>query len=350
MAKLNIKFNSGDSYSFDTKTAKEKTASVQKEMQNSSPRPSNSVTQILIRDLAKKDSFSAGQSAPVERGAKHIARHEGTTIQKRSPSRVGDVLSGAAKTYAGTSANGLGTVISGTKLAREVDTQQWSNEAARYAYEMNNAADEQERAYWKMQLNQVSRNIVNAKKATERSDAGAQRVFDTADKLTDSGSRDISTAKAGMGKFGQLMPGDLVQLDLYTQQRHQTANDIGCQHLAFQAAQKHSKLCLVGLRWRSCCLKCLQNFSAPLFMQQVGDGGIVLAQFQHGHIGREPVRGSSRGRVVVLVSEFVQADHIERVYQPAPTCAAAPLSGEAAFLTRPAALYGGGLFFRFLAH
>ena len=205
MAKLNIKFNSGESYSFDTKTAKEKPASVQKEMQESSPRPGDSVTQILIRDLAKMGSLSAGQSAPVERGSKHIAQHEGTTIQKRSPSRVGDVLSGAVKTYAGTSANSLGTVISGTKLAREVDTQQWSNEAARYAHEMNNAADEQERAYWKAQLDQVSRNIVNAKKATERSDAGAQRVFDTADKLTDSGSRDISTAKAGMGKFGQIM-------------------------------------------------------------------------------------------------------------------------------------------------
>ncbi|MET0017149.1 hypothetical protein [Oscillibacter sp.] len=205
MAKLNIKFNSGDSYSFDTKTAKKKTASVQKEMQKSSPRPGDSVTQILIRDLAKMGSLSAGQSTPAERGSKHIAQHEGTTIQKRSPSRVGDVLSGAVKTYAGTSTNGLGTAISGTKLAREVDTQQWSNEAARYAHEMNNAADDQERAYWKMQLDQVSRNIVNAKKATERSDAGAQRIFDTADKLTDSGTRNIATAKAGMGKFGQLM-------------------------------------------------------------------------------------------------------------------------------------------------
>ena len=101
-------------------------------------------------------------------------------------------------------ANTLGAVREGTRLARDRDVEQWQLEARRYTALMNNAVDPEDRAIWKAQLDQVVKNISGAGAATAESNAGAQRVYNTADKLTESGNENINEAKKGLGKLGRL--------------------------------------------------------------------------------------------------------------------------------------------------
>lgn len=194
MAKLNIKFNSGESYSFDTKTAKEKTASIQKEMQKSDPRRGAST--------AQKTFWYNDQNTP----------NFDPAMAKPEPG----VMSGALKTYAGSTVNTAGTALEGlgkinTRISNAQNAEANRNaqaNIARYQEMLSAAANDAERKRLELMISQNQRRLTGMQQNTAFQESlsrnAAQKIYDKADTLTSSGAQDIENAKAGMGKAGRL--------------------------------------------------------------------------------------------------------------------------------------------------
>lgn len=190
MAKLDIKFNnSGKTYSFDMATAKKKPVSVQEKMQDSDSRPSNPVTQMLIRDLSKQ-------------------------------SRVANTVSGALKSTAGSLMDTAGVLYQSGQNARSAGNQQTLNEYKTALYraqqELSDMQVENARApgAWGEVDLQAQRNILaDARRKYDAmnkvvqggvQEKATEAARDFAGDVTASGMQDVERAKEGMGKIGRL--------------------------------------------------------------------------------------------------------------------------------------------------
>lgn len=190
MAKLNISFANDDkTYSYDTATAKAKSASIQKKMQNSDPRANNPVTQVLIRDLSKRG-------------------------------RVSNMVRGALKSTAGGLMDMEGALYQSGQNARSARNQQTMDEyksaLSRAQKELSDMQVENARspgAWGEVDL-QAQRNILED--ARRKYDAmnmviqgnaqqrATESARDFAGDVTASGMRDVETAKDGLGAIGKL--------------------------------------------------------------------------------------------------------------------------------------------------
>lgn len=119
--------------------------------------------------------------------------------------RVGKTITGGAKSSAAAYTNVRGYIQEGTHRARDVDVDSWNRELDRYQYEIDNAGNDADRAYWQSEANRVLANIQNAQKATEESNASAQKNYGKADELAAKAEKDLNRAKDGAGAVGRLL-------------------------------------------------------------------------------------------------------------------------------------------------
>ena len=119
--------------------------------------------------------------------------------------RVGKTISGGAKNSAAAYTNVRGYIQEGTHMARDVDVSGWNRDLNRYQYELRNADNDADRAYWQSEIDRVRRNIQNAGKATAESNASAQKNYRLADEIAANAEKDLTRAKQGAGAVGRLL-------------------------------------------------------------------------------------------------------------------------------------------------
>ena len=119
--------------------------------------------------------------------------------------RVGNTISGGAKNSAAAYTNVRGYIQEGTHMARDVDVSGWNRDLNRYQYELRNADNDADRAYWQSEIDRVRRNIQNAGKATAESNASAQKNYRLADEIAANAEKDLTRAKQGAGAVGRLL-------------------------------------------------------------------------------------------------------------------------------------------------
>lgn len=119
--------------------------------------------------------------------------------------RVGKTISGGAKNSAAAYTNVRGYIQEGTHMARDVDVTGWNRDLSRYQYELRNADNDADRAYWQSEIDRVRRNIQNAGKATAESNASAQKNYRLADEIAANAEKDLTRAKQGAGAVGRLL-------------------------------------------------------------------------------------------------------------------------------------------------
>lgn len=126
--------------------------------------------------------------------------------------RVGNTIKGATKTYGGSLVNLTGLAQSGTniRMRKEAETEvaDWDREiAAQQALLQDPTRSDGDK--------ESARNVIMALEAKKsaylkaygvggEADKAAGNIYQAADKLTDSGTKDINKAKSGLGKVGQL--------------------------------------------------------------------------------------------------------------------------------------------------
>ena len=119
--------------------------------------------------------------------------------------RVGKTISGGAKNSAAAYTNVRGYIQEGTHMARDVDVSGWNRDLNRYQYELRNADNDADRAYWQSEIDRVRRNIQNAGKATAEFNASAQKNYRLADEIAANAEKDLTRAKQGAGAVGRLL-------------------------------------------------------------------------------------------------------------------------------------------------
>ena len=126
--------------------------------------------------------------------------------------RAGNTIKGAAKTYGGSLVNLTGLAQSGTNIRMrkeaEAEVADWDREiAAQQALLQDPTRSDGDK--------ESARNVIMALEAKKsaylkaygvggEADKAAGNIYQAADKLTDSGTKDINKAKSGLGKVGQL--------------------------------------------------------------------------------------------------------------------------------------------------
>ena len=126
--------------------------------------------------------------------------------------RAGNTIKGATKTYGGSLVNLTGLAQSGTNIRMrkeaEAEVADWDREiAAQQALLRDPTRSDGDK--------ESARNVIMALEAKKsaylkaygvggESDKTADAIYQAADKLTDSGAKDINKAKSGLGKVGQL--------------------------------------------------------------------------------------------------------------------------------------------------
>lgn len=126
--------------------------------------------------------------------------------------RVGNTAKGAAKTYGGSLVNLTGLAQSGANIRMrkeaEAEVADWDREiAAQQALLQDPTRSDGDK--------ESARNVIMALEAKKsaylkaygvggEADKTADAIYQAADKLTDSGTKDINKAKSGLGKVGQL--------------------------------------------------------------------------------------------------------------------------------------------------
>lgn len=119
--------------------------------------------------------------------------------------RIGKTVTGGAKSSAAAYTNVRGYIQEGTHMARDVDVSGWNRDLNRYQYELRNADNDADRAYWQSEIDRVRRNIQNAGKATAESNASAQKNYRLADEIAANAEKDLTRAKQGAGAVGRLL-------------------------------------------------------------------------------------------------------------------------------------------------
>ncbi len=126
--------------------------------------------------------------------------------------RAGNTIKGATKTYGGSLVNLTGLAQSGTNIRMrkeaEAEVADWDREiAAQQALLRDPTRSDGDK--------ESARNVIMALEAKKsaylkaygvggEADKTADAIYQAADKLTDSGTKDINKAKSGLGKVGQL--------------------------------------------------------------------------------------------------------------------------------------------------
>ena len=163
-------------------------------------------------------STGSGRKSTTEAGKTTGTQMQGTTVNNRGFSggsrnldkptfteRVGKTITGGAKSSAAAYTNTRGYIQEGTHRARDVDIDSWNRELERFQYEIDNADNDADRAYWQSEANRMRTNIQNARKATEESTASAQKNYGKADELAAKAEKDLNRAKDGAGAVGRLL-------------------------------------------------------------------------------------------------------------------------------------------------
>ena len=124
--------------------------------------------------------------------------------------RVGNTLSGAAKSTASAYASALGTTQAVTGgVARKnyltTDIEQWQKELETYRYKAKNADDAEEQKYFLLEAGKTANKIEAAKQNLLETETAGQSMQQTAKRLSTSAQQDIQEAKQGLGKVGSFL-------------------------------------------------------------------------------------------------------------------------------------------------
>ena len=146
-------------------------------------------------------------------GAKRSGDFTYIAADKDEPSlldRVGNTLSGAAKSTASGYASALGTTQAVTGgVARKnymtTDIEQWQKELETYRYKAKNADDAEEQKYFLLEAGKTANKIEAAKQNLLETETAGQSMQQTAKKLSTSAQQDIQEAKQGLGKVGSFL-------------------------------------------------------------------------------------------------------------------------------------------------
>lgn len=168
---------------------------------NQSPLAQNLGKGALQRQVAKnyqsEDAFN-----------QHVQDVKPQTVAQRA----GNAIKGATKTYGGSLVNLTGLAQSGTNIRMreeaEAEAADWDREIAAQQALLQDPT----RSDWDKES---ARNVIMALEAKKsaylkaygvggEADKTADAIYQAADKLTDSGTKDINKAKSGLGKVGQL--------------------------------------------------------------------------------------------------------------------------------------------------
>lgn len=170
------------------------------------PDVQNAIMQGLMQDALQQQSAKKYQSPEAMKKAAEEPKKQ--TLGER----VGNTLKGAAKTYGAGLANIAGERQIGANMQQRADMEKeialWDQDiAAQKSVLSDPSATESER--------ETARTVIEtleARKAAYRqayneggvADQAANEIYKAADKMADSGARNIEKAKSGLGKVGQL--------------------------------------------------------------------------------------------------------------------------------------------------
>ena len=127
-----------------------------------------------------------------------------------TPSRLANIITGAAKSTAGSYASALGTTQAVTGgVARKnyltTDIEQWQKELETYRYKAKNADDAEEQKYFLLEVGRTANKIEAAKQNLLETETAGQSMQQTAKRLSTSAQQDIQEAKQGLGKVGSFL-------------------------------------------------------------------------------------------------------------------------------------------------
>lgn len=127
-----------------------------------------------------------------------------------TPSRLADIITGAAKSTAGGYASALGTTqaVTGGAARKNYltrDIEQWQKELETYRYQAKNATDAEERKYFLLEAGKTANKIEAAKQNLLETETAGQSMQQMAKKLSASAQQDIREAKQGLGKVGSFL-------------------------------------------------------------------------------------------------------------------------------------------------
>lgn len=170
------------------------------------PDVQSAIMQGLMQDALQQQSAKKYQSPEAMKKAAEEPKKQ--TLGER----VGNTLKGAAKTYGAGLANIAGERQIGANMQQRADMEKeialWDQDiAAQKSVLSDPSATESER--------ETARTVIEtleARKAAYRqayneggvADQAANKIYKAADKMADSGARNIEKAKSGLGKVGQL--------------------------------------------------------------------------------------------------------------------------------------------------
>lgn len=145
-------------------------------------------------------------------------KYQNEAKEKKGINRVKNTLSGAAKGSGAGFTNALGTVTDvlnnvGTYFSKKQDQKQaaqdlsYLEQATKELEEAKKSGDEQAAKIAQIKINQAEYRLKTSGEQTERyQDIGtqsAQSLYNTADELSTSSAKDLSTAKTGLGTIGK---------------------------------------------------------------------------------------------------------------------------------------------------
>ena len=127
-----------------------------------------------------------------------------------TPSRLANMITGAAKSTASGYASALGTTQAVTGgVARKnyltADIEQWQKELETYRYKAKTADDAEEQKYFLLEAGKTANKIEAAKQNLLETETAGQSMQQTAKKLSVSAQQDIQEAKEGLGTVGSFL-------------------------------------------------------------------------------------------------------------------------------------------------
>lgn len=170
------------------------------------PKNQSALAQNLAKGALQQQSAKNYQSESAFN--QHVQDVKPQTVAQRA----GNTIKGATKTYGGSLVNLTGLAQSGTniRMRKEAETEvaDWDREiAAQQALLQDPTRSDGDK--------ESARNVIMALEAKKsaylkaygvggEADKAAGNIYQAADKLTDSGTKDINKAKSGLGKVGRL--------------------------------------------------------------------------------------------------------------------------------------------------
>ena len=152
-------------------------------------------------------AVKAAQAAPAQKKTapqlQYEEPRETAAAEPMTASRLAKLLTGAAKSTAGSYASALGTTqaVTGGAMRKNyltTDMEQWQRELETYRYKAKHADDPEEQKYFLRQAGETASRIEAARENLKETETAGQAMQRTAKRLSEDAGRDIAQATEGL--------------------------------------------------------------------------------------------------------------------------------------------------------